>query len=403
MSDERKEKHVPAPEGKRQATKAELRQKTEEPGGKARRFGNFLLVLIVVLGIVALAAYRDGTGFDMLRRYLNYGRPSEAGGEAIYDYDASGKNRFAVLGDYLAVLSDTSFRLLDKNGGEAWSEQVNMSAPALSTCGSRAVAYDVGGTALYVADQSGILLKLTANDGEPFIAATLNEDGWLAVTAEKRGCKGCVSVYNSNLTLAFAFESRNRFVLDGCVAGGRLAAVTLGQEGGIFVSNVVLYELTKEEPAADYDITGGLVAAIGQQDGLLAAVSDNCLTYASPSGQVTASYDYTGSFLREYDLAGDGFTALLLNRYRSGSLGRLVTVDTRGRELGSLEIREEVLSISAAGKYLGVLYADRLVIYNQNLQTYATLQGADFVQEVLMRPDGSAILISAESAGLFLP
>ena len=78
-------------------------------------------------------------------------------------------------------------------------------------------------------------------------------------------------------------------------------------------------------------------------------------------------------------------------------------MDTKGRELGSLEIREEVLSISAAGKYLGVLYADRLVIYNQDLQTYATLQGADFVQEVLMRPDGSALLISAESAGLFLP
>ena len=188
MSDERKEKHVPAPEGKREAA----RQK-EDPGGRLRQFGNFLLVLIVVLGVVALAAYRDGTGFDMLRRYLNYGRPSEAGGEVLYDYDASGKNRFAVLGDYLAVLSDTSLRLLDKNGGEAWSEQVNMSAPALSTCGSRAVAYDVGGTALYVADQSGVLLELTANDGEHFIAATLNEDGWLAVTSEKRGCKGCVS------------------------------------------------------------------------------------------------------------------------------------------------------------------------------------------------------------------
>ena len=155
---------------------------------------------------------------------------------------------------------------------------------------------------------------------EHFIAATLNEDGWLAVTSEKRGCKGCVSVYNSSLSLVFAFESRSRFVLDGCVTGGRLAAVTLGQEGGVFVSNVVLYELTKEEPSADYDITGGLVVAIGQQDGLLAAVSDNCLTYATSGGEVTASYNYTGSYLREYDLAGDGFTALLLNRYRSGSL-----------------------------------------------------------------------------------
>ncbi len=217
MSDERKEKHVPAPEGKREAA----RQK-EDPGGRLRQFGNFLLVLIVVLGVVALAAYRDGTGFDMLRRYLNYGRPSEAGGEVLYDYDASGKNRFAVLGDYLAVLSDTSLRLLDKNGGEAWSEQVNMSAPALSTCGSRAVAYDVGGTALYVADQSGVLLELTANDGEHFIAATLNEDGWLAVT--KTGLQGlCERIQQQSepgLCLRVPEPLRSGRLRDGRASGG---------------------------------------------------------------------------------------------------------------------------------------------------------------------------------------
>ena len=48
---------------------------------------------------------------------------------------------------------------------------------------------------------------------------------------------------------------------------GTLAAVTLGQENSAFVSNVVLYELDQEEPYADYDVTDGLVAALGEQDG----------------------------------------------------------------------------------------------------------------------------------------
>ena len=66
-----------------------------------------------------------------------------------------------------------------------------------------------------------------------------------------------------------------------------LAAVTLGQENSVFVSNMVLYELDAgESPAADYDVTDGLVAAVGEQDGQLVTVSDTCLTYASPAGEV---------------------------------------------------------------------------------------------------------------------
>lgn len=381
----------------------------EEEQPKKRRalrgFWVFFLTLAAVLAVVLLAAYRDGTGFDVLRRYLNYGSVEKVGGEVIYDYDASPNNRFAVLGEKLVVLSETSLRVLDPEGGEVWSAAVKMAAPALSRGGGRAVAYDVGGYSLYVVDESGEVMSLTASEEEPFIAAALNQKGWLAVTAGKRGYKGCVSVYDQDMELAFAFNSSRRFVTDAYLTDdcGYLAAVTLGQENSVFVSNVVLYDVTKEDPVADYDISDGLVAAIGQQGGKLAAVSDTCLTYADTKGEVTGSYSYGGAYLRDYDLSGDGFAVLLLNRYQSGSVGRLVTVDAEGTELGSLDVNEEVLSISAAGRYLAVLYTDHLVVYNQDLQVYASLRGTGYAKEVLMRTDGSVLLLSSESAGLFLP
>lgn len=370
-----------------------------------RGFWVFFLTLAAVLAVVLLAAYRDGTGFDVLRRYLNYGSVEKVGGEVVYDYDASPNNRFAVLGEKLVVLSETSLRVLDPEGGEVWSAAVKMAAPALSRGGGRAVAYDVGGYSLYVVDESGEVMSLTASEEEPFIAAALNQKGWLAVTAGKRGYKGCVSVYDQDMELAFAFNSSRRFVTDAYLTDdcGYLAAVTLGQENSVFVSNVVLYDVTKEDPVADYDISDGLVAAIGQQGGKIAAVSDTCLTYADTKGEVTGSYSYGGAYLRDYDLSGDGFAVLLLNRYQSGSVGRLVTVDAEGTELGSLDVNEEVLSISAAGRYLAVLYTDHLVVYNQDLQVYASLRGTGYAKEVLMRTDGSVLLLSSESAGLFLP
>ena len=358
-----------------------------------------------MLGVVVFAAYRDGTGFDALRRYLNYGSVEKAGGESVYDYDASASNRFAALGDRLVVLSDTRLRVLNASGGEVWSTAVNMSAPALHSGGGKAVAYDVGGTVLYVVDQNGEVLTLTTSEEEPFISATLNGDGWLAVTAKLKGYKGCVRVYNSDMEEVFLFRSSRRFVSDAWVAGkgSALAAVTLGQESGTFVSNVVLYHLTEEEPYGNYDVTDGLAAATGWVDGKLAVVSDTSLTFADTKGTVEATCSYSGAHLREYDLNGDGFAAVLLNRYQTGSVGRLVTVAADGTELGSLDVSEEIQDISACGKYLAVLYLDRLVIYNPMLEAYASLKGTEAVRGVLMRSDGSALLLFSESAKLFLP
>ena len=97
MSDERKEK-----------TKHEEEAESYHSG-----FLTFFLTLAAVLLVVLLAAYRDGTGFDVLRRYLNYGAAEKTGSAISYNYDASAKNRFAALGEELLVLSDTSFSLLE--------------------------------------------------------------------------------------------------------------------------------------------------------------------------------------------------------------------------------------------------------------------------------------------------
>ena len=78
-------------------------------------------------------------------------------------------------------------------------------------------------------------------------------------------------------------------------------------------------------------------------------------------------------------------------------------MDGAGEEMASLDVNREVLDLSAAGRYLAVLYTDGLVIYNPDLEVYASLDEAEYASGVLMRADGSALLLSAEYAALFLP
>ena len=62
-----------------------------------------------------------------------------------------------------------------------------------------------------------------------------------------------------------------------------------------------------------------------------------------------------------------------------------------------------VLSLSAAGRYVSLLTADRLDIYNQDLEIYNTLEGTQGAQKVLQQSDGSTMLIDSTTARIYVP
>ena len=376
-------------------------EKKRKKGGWLRRLALFFTTLVLVLAVVLVAAYRDGTGFDVLRRYFSYG--SESSGDTGFTYDAGRSNRFAAVGDSLAVAAVNAVTFSD--GKTTYSQSAKLSHPGLSGGGAHAVGYDVGGTELYVIDGEETVLALQASEDEPFLAASLNGGDYLAVTAEKKGYKGSVSVYDPQGELLFAFQSADHFLTDACVLSDNatVAVAALGQKDGAFLTNLVYYPLNSKESCGSCPISGGLVMGMGSVGGTLAAVADNCLTFTDAKGNVKGSYTYNGGFLREFDLGGGDFVPLLLGRYKSGSAGRLVTVNTAGEEIASLSVDEQILNISAAGRYVAVLYADRMVVYTRELQEYAILMDTTSARDVLMRADGSALLLEEEKATLFLP
>ena len=94
---------------------------------------------------------------------------------------------------------------------------------------------------------------------------------------------------------------------------------------------------------------------------------------------------------------------MLLGRYKSGIQTQLATVDEEGVQLAIVDVEKEVLSLSAAGKYVAVLYSDELVIYDKNLEICARLEDMRSAKQVLMRADGSAVLVGSDAASLYLP
>ncbi len=390
----------------------DIRLENEENNEGARRekkprrkkWWIFAAIFVVVLGVVLVAAWKDGTGFDAVNRFFTYGKSTQDEAE-IFVYDTDKTNRFASLNSSLTVLSMTQLRLYDSEGQLLLSESVKMDRPALSVGKNLAVAYDVGGTDYYVFNEEEILLRGEYEADMPIISAELNEDDYLSMVVGKSGYKGAVNVYNADLELIFEFNSSSRFLSDGAVFGGgkRMAAVALEQENATFVSTVLIYKTNATEEEASCKITDGLVLDLATDGDMASIVTDKSLVFIDDGGTVTGSYDYAGKFLRGYALGGSGYAAVLLNHYKSGSMATLATVNEKGEVLGSLDINEEVLSVSAAGRYVAVLYADRLVVYTSELGEYSVLEDVDYAKAALMRPDGSAMVAGASQAALYLP
>ena len=80
-----------------------------------------------------------------------------------------------------------------------------------------------------------------------------------------------------------------------------------------------------------------------------------------------------------------------------------MTVGPDGAVLSSRAVEEQVLSLSAAGRYVALLTADRLEIYTSGDEPYSTLEGTSGAQKVLMRSDGTAMLVSSREAWLYIP
>ena len=80
-----------------------------------------------------------------------------------------------------------------------------------------------------------------------------------------------------------------------------------------------------------------------------------------------------------------------------------MTVDKTGSELGSLYIGQEILDLSACGKYVAVLTSEGLTIYNRDLTVYHETLETGTATAVVMREDGSVLLLGTGQGHLYIP
>ncbi len=386
----------------------------EQPPEPQRKLPRFLVralaalvVLAAALSLTAAVAFRDSLNLDSIKRWFTYRSltRSDSGRAESFPYGGELTDAFAVLDGDLLVCSRNAISLYSGSGTQYIDQPVNMENPVVSTNGSLAVVYDAGGSELYVLGQR--TLVWTGEGLESILSARLNKNGQLTVVTQASGYRGMVTVYDAAYTPVMSVNLASAFVMDAALSddGHTLAILTVGQSGGTFSTGLELYDMdySSGQYAPDFtcQLGGGVVLETRHTATAVWSLGDRGLTVTDHGGR-SSGVSWADKHLRRYTLSGDGFAAALLGKYRAGSQAELWVVDSQGQRR-VLELNEQVMSISAAGRYLAVLTGDRLDIYTDQLELYDTLEGTRGARTVLLMPDGSAILISADSAGFYIP
>ena len=350
--------------------------------------------------------HRDRVNLDSVKRYLTYRNleKNDSGQTTEFSYTQDASNAFASLDGTLLLCSDTVLQLYSNSGLLYIDEQVKMSQPVITTCGPYAVAYDVGGNDLYVIQNKEIVQTYSSAQGCDLLSARVNENGYLAVVEQASGYKASVKVFDDNKQLLLTENVSSEYVMDAILSpdNKRLAVVTIGQKERVFNSTISLYGCEAGDLIASTTLENQFVLDLNWKASLLWVQERDGAAVLDSDLRMLGSWTESNQYLQGYSLDGDDYAVEVFSWYKTGGSGEVLLINEKGDAEVSHAISGEVLSVSAAGKYIAVLTTDMLHIYTSDLEEYSTTEN-NGSKRAIINSDGATMMIGVDNTRLYVP
>lgn len=373
----------------------------------AKRIMALILGTVIFCGAVLVVAYRDQFNLDALKRYMTYRslEKDDQGQTAEFSYTRDATNAFASLNGSLVLCSDTALQLYSNSGVLYIDRQVKMNNPVISICGTYAVVYDVGGNDLYVIQNKEVVYTYASKSGCDLLSARINENGCLAVVEEASGYKASVHIYNSDFKLILAENVSSEYVVDAVISpdNSQFAVISIDQRAGTFSSIVNLYHSKEGDLLASAVLENQFLLELDWQGEHIWLQGNDSVTVLDQECKVLGAWREPNQYLQGYSLNGQEYAVEVTSWYKAGGSGEVLLIDANGDASCSKAISGEVLSVSAAGRYIAVLTAEYLTIYTSNdLEEYAKVDN-NGSKRAIIHSDGATMMIGADSTWLYVP
>lgn len=365
---------------------------TEEQGKKPkkrkkyallRRVMAFLLLVIAAGGLLLMLRERDTGSGDVYD-------DSEP-----YTYETGSGQVFAAAGEGFAVASSSSVQLLDSKGRTVYKQLVGFDTPAVFGCEKGALFCGIGGTDSIYVSFDGTATELET-DGA-ILSAHINSSGWFALISEQAGYKGLVQVFDQDCRLIYKWWSGTGYALRAAVSPdcAHLAVLTVGQDGSV----IRFFSLSSEQELCRASFSGELLFDLYYMStDALCAIGEETVFFVDTDGQLRGSYSLNSSYLCAYDFSSGEFAAICTNAYRTGVGGTVVTLDSSGNVLGTLDIDRDITAMCAQGRELLIMTSGDTSVYTRELSLERGQERLNTAKDALLLPGGDVLLLSSYSA-----
>ena len=378
--------------------------------GKGLRITLMLLSILLVLLLLAWLIFPHVMNPDRLVRFFRYMGLREKENYGRVTFEAAAGNVYAGFDDGLLVGTETGLTLYALDGEQKAFVQGSLPTPVLRTGGEVSLVFSPGSSYAAAIGAGGDILLDGALSGA-LLDASVSFDGYSVRLTAESGSKAVAEVLNPKQEAIFRFSSRTRY-LNACAVsekGEWLAVASLEEERSIYRSAVVL--LRTDRPVADLEQedSGAVRAELGNRviyelrfldESHLLAVTQDELVFLDLKGELLSTLPLEGERLVDYAVSREGWLLLALE---GGGAARVLSLDASGNTLARLDLQDRVRSVSAEGRYGAVLTEMELRILDSRLEEYDRSWDVLGATRVVVRADGTALLIAAGGTKLFIP
>ena len=378
--------------------------------GKGLRITLMLLSILLVLLLLAWLIFPHVMNPDRLVRFFRYMGLREKENYGRVTFEAAAGNVYAGFDDGLLVGTETGLTLYALDGEQKAFVQGSLPTPVLRTGGEVSLVFSPGSSYAAAIGAGGDILLDGALSGA-LLDASVSFDGYSVRLTAESGSKAVAEVLNPKQEAIYRFSSRTRY-LNACAVsekGEWLAVASLEEERSIYRSAVVL--LRTDRPVADLEQedSGAVRAELGNRviyelrfldESHLLAVTQDELVFLNLEGELLSSLPLEGERLVDYAVSQEGWLLLALE---GGGAARVLSLDASGNTLARLDLQDRVRSVSAEGRYGAVLTEMELRILDSRLEEYDRSWDVLGATRVVVRADGTALLIAAGGTKLFIP
>ncbi len=365
------------------------------------RFAVFITILLFVCSVIFLNNRISSGSLKRISYWIFNGVRGDAT-EASISFDANEYNKFALINGNLCVVSPEKLAAYKLSGKATLDEPVLLRSPALSASKSRFAAYDLGGLNFYIANPAKVLYSGTTE--AQILNVNMNSSGDFSVITDDADCKSLVTVYNSKFEPVYKFHSSEKYVFDAAVSpGGKAVAIAAyGTTDGNFDSGLYLGKTGEDGFYSTVSLGSSMPLDITyRKDGKIFIICNDRTLLFENNGKLISEISHGDMPVKSFTGSDGKHTAILLDNYQNGGNTKLLLIDNNGNAQ-SMDIEDDVYSISCSGSYISIQYADKCVAYNNDLTPSCEFMIPASVTRCIVNSDGSVLSIGDNFAMLYV-